>query len=309
MTESSQGQVLWILGLLHSGTTIFWKSFRKDERFICFDEPFTGNLGCTFPKNNKKGTFDEFQRRFAGNPSEFWSLYEPIELWQEFDSEFSPKQKRYLQSLLDYGENIVIDETHLHMHLSELAQLTPNGRVIHLYRRASAFATSHLLPSEGVSKNLLHSSAISFRQRYRKHSFFSRELFLPGMRRGEVIGAHPWSKFGLLLAEAGYDAERIMYAPAVVRLLAYWLYHYRYLELEGPRVFGNQFASVSYERFADAPRETMFTFYDSIGMTPPSTVSYADVYRPKPPYRARDPHWRYAAHEAGFTDEEIERLL
>lgn len=309
MSDVSSGRTIWILGLLHSGTTIFWRSFQKDVRLTCFDEPFSGDLGTHFPLNNGKGTLDEILVHFSANPTEFWNLYEPVELWQELDAEFSAKQERYLKRLLNCGENVVIDETHLHLHLTALAKITPDCYVIHLYRRASGFVTSHLLPSiEQTSR-----TRVWIRQRlgrqYRKVRFGSRYDIPRGMRRDQVIGSHPMSKFGLLLSNAGYDAERIMRSAALVRLLAYWYYHYHFIERAGPEIFGNRFVSVSYERFASAPKETMSTLYDRIGMTPSASVSYAEVHSPKTPYRACDPRWRRAARDAGFTKDEIESLL
>jgi hypothetical protein len=129
------------------------------------------------------------------------------------------------------------------------------------------------------------------------------------MRRGEVIGQHAVSKFGLMLSEAGYDAEAIMAAPTVVRLLAYWHYHYHYLEREGPRHFGAHFTSLRYEDFATDPAGTMRRLYRWVELTPPPNADYPEVHPSKPPFRERDRRWRAAARVAGFTDQEIESLL
>ncbi len=306
--SATERRVIWMLGLHHSGTTIFWKAFRKDSRFLCFDEPLTGNIGSWFPRNNAKRTFDEYIRIFGENPYEFWNLYAPIEPLQELDLSFSSEQVQYLTFLIDRGANIAIDETHLHLHLPALREISPDSHVIHLYRRASAFATSHMRPS--WSKDTLPRTAVRWlRHQYNKLVFWTRKDILPDMRRGDVIGTHPSSKFGLMLKEAGYDAERIMVSTALVRLLAYWHYHFHHINREGVRLFGDRFRSLRYEDFATLPKETMGALYKWLGIALPEGASYSDVHAPRPPFRAKDRRWREAARIAGFSEDELNDLL
>ena len=204
---------------------------------------------------------------------------------------------------------MVIDETHLHFHLSALAKVTPDAYVIHLHRRASAFVTSHLRPSWSPGPTWPRRAVRLLRHEHNKAVFWTRQDFLPGMRRGDVIGHHSSSKFGLMLSQAGYDAERIMAAPVLVRLLAYWHYHYHYLEREGPLLYGERYRSLRYEHFATQPAEMMAQLYNWIGLSPPKDLDYTEVHPPKPPFRAGDRRWREAASIAGFSDEEIETLL
>ncbi len=237
-------------------------------------------------------------------------VYAPLYPLDELNIDFTSEQTAYIGSLLARSPRVVIDETHLHLHLGGLKCITPQGYVVHLYRRARAFATSHLRPTWSrnttVPRRLLYRH---FRYAYNKAVFWRRDDFLSGLRRDEVIGRHPSSKFSLMLAAAGYDAERIMGSPALVRLLAYWHFHYHYLEREGPRVFGLRFRSLRYEEFAVDPERTMRDLYQWIGMSPPSAVTYREVHPPKPPFREHDRRWRTAAASAGFSDEEIETLL
>lgn len=309
MTREPEKVQIWILGLLHSGTTIVWRAWRKDNRFLCLDEPLTGDIGLWFPTGNPKGTHDEYAELFKEAPKHFWDLYAPMEPYQELDGILTSKQRRYLRVLAEQAENVVMDETHVHLHLPEIQRLTPNASVIHLYRRASGFATSHLLPS--IAREAPWSLAVRQRlgRAYRKPSFWDRIGLPAGMGRDKVIGHGPHSKFGLILSEAGYDAERIMRAPALARLLAYWHYHYHYVEREGPRLFGERFVSLPYETFANEASSTMQRLYHWIGLAPPSDATYSDVHPPKPPYRSHDRRWREAARIAGFTDEEIRTLL
>ena len=41
MNDSVDSSQIWILGLVHSGATIVWNAWRRDARFLYFDEPLT----------------------------------------------------------------------------------------------------------------------------------------------------------------------------------------------------------------------------------------------------------------------------
>jgi hypothetical protein len=301
--------MVWILGLHRSGTTVVWSAFRSNSEFLCYDEPLTEDLGNCFPRNNHKKTYDEYLRLFGGDTQKFWTLYNAINPLQELDATFTHEQKTYLTSLLQYGNNIVIDETHLHTHLPGINEITPAGHVIHLHRRARGYVTSHLRSTLDMNTTWSRRIVRLLRHEYDKKIFWNRYDFLPGLRRGCVIGSHPQSKFGLMLAEAGYDAERIMSAPTMVKLLAYWHYHYHYIEREGARLFRERFKSLRYEDFASHPDTTMADIYAWLGMASPAGVVYSDVHPPKPPFHPNDRRWTEAAIIAGFSNEELETLL
>lgn|GEM_PF-1298733 len=304
---SNEPEPVWILGLMHSGTTILWRAFRKDTRFLCFDEPMSGL--DVLPGQNSRSSYGEFVHIFKRDPKKFWGTYAPLHILEELDSSFSEQQKVYIRFLLNQAHRVVIDETHLHLHLGSLREIAPKSHVLHLSRRASAFATSHLMPSWSRETTWPRRIVRRLRSAYNKRVFWTRHDFLPGLRRDAVIGCHPDSKFGLMLSGAGYDAKAIMAAPTVVRLLAYWHYHYHYLEREGPRYFGARFTSVRYEDFAADPAGTMRRLYDWIDFPPPEKVDYSEVHPPKPPFREGDRRWHEAARIAGFTEQEIETLL
>lgn len=261
------------------------------------------------PGQNSRGSYGEFIELLKEDPLLFWKKYAPLHPIEELNNYFTKEQEEYLYFLLNQGEMLAIDETHLHLHVHQLGSFTPKADVIHLCRRASSFATSHLRSSWSSNTTLLRRVIRRLRHEYNKQVFWKRRDFLPGLNRHEVIGSHPLSKFGLILADAGYDAERIMTSSALVRLLAYWHYHYHYLEREGPRLFGDRFLSLRYEDFANDPQRIMTDIYQWLGMVPPDGVTYPDVHAPKPAFRANDRRWREAATIAGFSEEELETLL
>jgi len=278
-------------------------------RFLCFDEPFSPLpfLPVEGPKKTRSELVALFQAE--RDPGCFWRRHSPLHPLQELDKKFTAGQEAWLRYLVAQSRRVVIDETHLHLHLPALAELTPHAHVIHLCRCPRGFATSHLRPSQPRPGSWWRYAVQRLRHEHNKRMFWSREDYPPGMRRDHVIGRHPLSKFGLMLADAGYDAPRIMAAPALVRLLAYWHYHYHYLESEGPRLFGDRFIRVRYEDFARDPEAVMARLYDLVGLAQPEPLSFPEVHLPKPPFRPRDRRWRDAATIAGFTEEEMETLL
>ena len=305
--EEMNTNILWILGLMHSGTTIVWRAFRRDNKFTCFDEPFSG-LGV-LPGQNSRNSLGELKGVFEKDPALFWDRYAPLHPLEELDAEFKPEQKRYLRYLLLFGDRFVIDETHLHTHIEDMAKFPYQQKVIHLVRRARGFATSHLRSSWSKRTSLLRRAVRYLRNEYNKRVFWTRDDLPPGLRRDDAIGRSRYSKFGLMLEKAGYDAERIMGSTAIVRLLAYWHYHYHYLEKEGPKHFGQNFKTVWYEDFASDPERVMASLYEWMGMERPEGVRYDEVHPPKPPYKEHDRRWLEAARIAGFSEEELETLL
>jgi len=195
------------------------------------------------------------------------------------------------------------------MMVPEVAKIHENIWCIHLVRRASAFVTSHLLPSVKGKISDPRTLVRRLRRMRNRLVFFDRHDFLPGMAREQVIGHHPDSHFALLLRDAGYDHRRIMYAPVAVRLLAYWHYCYHATEADGARTFDDRFKTVRYESFAAEPETVMAGLYPWIDEEPPADGECSDVHLPKPPFRADDKRWREHAKIAGFTDAEMDELL
>ncbi|MDU8913522.1 hypothetical protein [Aestuariicoccus sp. MJ-SS9] len=302
-------KLIFLIGLPHSGSTIFWRAFRKNPDFLCFDEPLTASLGVHFPADNEKRTFGEYVRIFGNRPRDFWKIYRPILPIEEASKHCDGAKISYLKALCEYSRVTVIDETHLCMMVPEIARIHDNIYAIHLVRRASAFVTSHLLPSSKNKLAVPRAVIQKGRERYNRSVFFDRRDFLTGMARNEVIGSHPNSKFGLMLYDAGYDNERIMHSCTVIRLLAYWHYCYHATQGDGVRTFGNRFRMIQYENYAAAPEDTMAELYDWIGEAKPDKVNYNDVHPPRPPFLAQDKRWREYAKIAGFTETEIDKLL
>lgn len=246
---------------------------------------------------------------FGDDPQSFWNVYSPFTPWDELDQYFSEAQSNYLNTLIGKHDNIVIDDTHLHLHCEDIPSIIKNAYVIHLFRRARGFVTSHLHPKWSRIGPFHRKLIRQLRYRYNELTFWSRSDFPAGVQRDDVIGSNPASKFGILLSDAGYDVKRIYESPAYVKLLAFWHFHFRHMESIGPRTFGDRFISLPYEDFAQAPRDTMDSIYRVTDTDIPKSASYDDVHFPKPGFKPLDKHWKEGALIAGFSESEIESLL
>jgi hypothetical protein len=285
---------LFILGLRRSGTTIFWETLRQDSRFTCYDEPFNPLLR-ELPAEHPKRTRRELIALFDRDPEKFWQIFAPIGRIQELQEGFSDRQFAYLRFLLSSGENVVLDTTRCHYKMDALAQVAPDAYVVHLYRPAAQFATSHLAPSST-------GPAAVFRERYARARFWSRGSRYNYYGIEDLIGTSPRSLFGQRLAEAGLDPEAVYRLPAAGRLIAYWKIHYDRLERCGPKLFPGRFYSLPFGHFCANPEQIVRKIYQLIEIDPVA-LSVENVHPAKPAHAAGDPRWRELARAVGLGDE------
>lgn len=280
---------IFIVGLRRSGTTIFWRMFRDDKRFLCFDEPFNPALKG-LPKPHPKGTRSEFIELYRRDPVQFRKEFYPIPLQEELKTELSRKQKGYLEWLLHFNQNTVCDFTRCAFKLSDLHDVDSGATVIHLHRQPQSLATSHLLPS----------GANSLRRRVgnwlRRVSFWWRKGWYDNWGFETVIGDSSASDFGQMLRSRCVDAEEVFSLPAVGRVIAYWVVAYETIERLGPALFGERFVSIPFERFCQEPENTLKGIYESAGLGEPP-LSQASVHRAKRPYRPGDRRWHRIINE------------
>ena len=138
-----------ICTLRRSGSTVFWKAFRENTDFKCYDEPFNPGLSV-LPKEHRKEVYGEYIDLINEDATLFWRKFSAISPIEENKSSLTSEQKDYFRYLLDSAEDVVIDTTRCWNKLESLKEvLEPYPHIfIHLYRDPIAFASSHLLPSE-----------------------------------------------------------------------------------------------------------------------------------------------------------------
>ena len=243
------------------------------------------------PSVDPKGTWREFINLYERDTAAFWHYYAPIHPADELRSGLGERQAAYIRWLLDSHDEVVIDFTRCSYKLAALQALDPTAALIHLHRSPAALATSHLLPGRADLKGRL-------RRLQLMRTFWARSTGYNNWNFEAIIGRHATSPFGMRLAEIGLDPAQIFKLPAVGRLLAFWLIHYKRVEQEGPALFGKQFVSVNFEQFALQPRATVDAIYSTLEL-PPGT-QLPRVHAPNPPFQASRRRWDSYAQILGL---------
>lgn len=286
---------IFIVGLRRSGTTVFWRMFRGDDRLLCLDEPFNPLLS-DLPRPHEKGTRAEIIDIYESQPDVFRRKFSPIEPKEEIETGLTDGQSEYLTWLLGQNRHVVCDFTRCAFKIEDLHRIDPSAVLVHLHRRPESVATSHLLPSgSGTWRRPLANIA-------RRLSFWWRRGWYDNWNFETIIGQSPDSRFGDILLSDGIDAEAIYQLPAVGRLMAYWAVAYERVERVGRKAFAANFVSTEYERFCASPLATVTSIYDQTPLSPPEG-STVDVRSPSGPFQPTNRRWgelRKALEKAGI---------
>lgn len=274
----------FIIGLRRSGTTVFWRWFRQDPRFTCFDEPFSEQL-LALPADHPKRIWAEFRVAVHDDPDGFWQRYAPIHRADELQEHLTAEQRTYLTWLLERGERTVLDLTRCHLKLRELAALAPDATVLHLVRDERAFASSHLVPSRTDPIGRLRAVA-------HRRTFWTRRTGFDFWGMEALIGTAPQSHFGRLLTADGFDASGFYQLPAVGKLLVVHRFFTRRADVVGRATFGERFARVAFEDFAARPAGCVADACQRVGIEPPVSDGSVAVQEASSGHRPDDVRWR-----------------
>jgi hypothetical protein len=284
---------LFILGLRRSGTTVFWESFRGDSRLVCYDEPFNPVLN-QLPDPEPKGTRDEWIELFRSNPERFWEVFSPIRGIEELQEGFSDRQRVYLDYVLASAASVVLDMTRCHFKIEALHRAAPDAHLVHLYRPAAAWVSSHLVMRGRGWQDRIRSVLD-------RATFFDRDHRFNNWGMEEIIARSPETLFGRRLARAGLDPAAVYAMPAVGRMLAYWKIHYEHVERVGHRLFGSRFRTLAFTDFCNEPSRVVRDVYAFLGIEPPS-LDLPEVHPPHGAYRRDDSRWLRFADPLGLHE-------
>lgn len=284
---------LIIAGLRRSGTTIFWRTFRQDERLLCYDEPFNPNLHVLPAKTGLKAP-EEFVRLVEHDALRFWEHFSPIHFSDELRQGFSDRQKEYLRFLAATGERVVIDVTRCQFKIAALAEVAPDAVLVHLFRPPESHVSSHLLPSSEGWRGRLKRT-LSHR------GFWTRSDNYNGWSFESIIGRSPHSLFAHRLREIGLSPVQVYGLPAVGRLLAYWKLAYERVEREGAQCFGQRFVSQSFDEFCRAPHDVVRRVYSVLGLSVPD-LDFRSIHAAHEPYEPSSPHWQRYREMLGLPE-------
>ena len=288
-----------ILGLRRSGTTAFWRTWRQDERFVCFDEPFNHFTGLVDDPSwrSLRYTSIEKQKLWERDPKEFWDHFVSIDRLGELRRGMSDHERSYLTWLLGSAEHVCIDFTRCHFKIADLKQAAPDAVLVHLRRPPQNWLTSIVFPS-GDKLNRLKSRRLRIWRKFklRTRNMLSRRTFWraqQGFRSHayeQIIGTGAHSLFGYRLRELGLEPESVCEMPLVGRLLALWKLYSEEVETEAPKHFGDRFLSVNFNTFCRSPKEVISQVYDRLGEEAPS-FDFSGIRPPHAPFQPSAQQW------------------
>lgn len=288
-----------IAGLRRSGTTAFWKMWRQDERFVCYNEPFNQQLVYVGAPHwhEARHTGREFETLYARDPTAFWTHYAPVSRHGELQDALSDQQERWLAWLQATAEHTCVDVTRCHHKLASLHALDPTAVLVHLYRPPANWVTSVVQPStshfaqkKSRRRRWLRTAQARWRGFRFRRSFWETRDGHRFKGFNDLIGTHPGTFFGTRLAEAGIDPASVYSMPDVGRLLAFWKVHYERVERDGPALFGERFVSVNFNDFCRSPQPVLADIYQRAGLRAPA-FDTSGIRPPPPPFAAGDPRW------------------
>lgn len=283
-----------IVALRRSGTTALWRLFRQDAGVTCYDEPFNPKL-AELPAEHPKGTRAELIALYRRDPQRFRAAFAPMPRADEVATEFSPAQDDYLR-FLTAGGPTVIDTTRCLAKIPALAKVMRGAVLVHLYRHPAAFASSHLLPSQGGNR---------LRAAWRRKRFFDRTRGFASWGMEDLLRPPIAARTHALMVEEGI-APPPASARAVDKLLALWLLAFRRAEREGRAQYGARFLSLSFEDFCTDPQAHLACIRTMAGAGP-FDFDVSALHAANPGHSPGDPRWAAAAARAGFAPEELAR--
>lgn len=276
---------IFICTLRRSGSTVFWKTFRENTNFVCYDEPFNPGLSV-LPKEHKKQVYVEYINLINKDPRVFWEKYSPITPTEENKNTLSHSQKEYLKYLLESSEDVVIDATRCWNKLVSLKEVLSSYPhiFVHLYRDPIAFASSHLLPSEIKSWRY---------NRKLKKEFWTRKNHYNYWKMEEVIGGIPSSAFdSLVIQNLGFNlSSKLFYdAPAHVKLRFFSNIANSRMNKEGKKLFKDQFINIDFENFCENP-EHFFNRLNELNFVKLDKMSFSHIKQASKGYQISNPNW------------------
>lgn len=245
---------LILVGAPRSGTTVFWKALRADERFTCYMEPFHPQLRKVFELG--ADLFDSYAREYEPIEDLLRAHWSSVRPYEEILETVAGHRADYLRALLDTDSHVCIKTVRCCGKIERLREIAPDALVVHLARDPRCWVTSHLRPNGEWPEGL-------------PERFFTYRGSFDRWGREELARE---------LDADGFAHEQLLQVWNVLAGLA---------EAGSPHV------SMSFDRFARSPDEVMDGLYGELDLTAPD-VDLGFVRDPTPPHRPGDDRWETA---------------
>ena len=286
---------LFIQGMRRSGTTILFDALLEDPEVTGFYEPLreqdvTVGGGSGAREDDAFAETRELRERFAsdnypGVPIVEFNWGGPRDPALELVPDLPPHVGDFLASLIGRGPGVVIKETRLYRKLEAVAELDPEGRVVHLVRDPRSVVGSTMLG------------------RGRRHAddYPTADDFFGARTKRKL-----WSSRALserIFADRGSGVSRWRRPPDFARILAVWGYAFEQTR-RGSEAFEGRHTLLRHEDLAADPHDALAKVYGLIQRPLPDAVSRwagENVRRPAEIPHADDPRWADAIDRLGIA--------
>jgi len=287
---------LWVIGMRRSGTTILYDALGEDPGLRCFYEPLReddetigGGSGArdTDVFAETRAARDRYRaERNPELPIELFNWGGPRAPELELDAELPAHVEGLLAELIGAAPDVAIKETRLHHKLGAVANLDPEGTVVHLVRDPRAVTASTLLGRRRRT-DIYPDADTFFTARTGRRLWSSRRI------SEELLARHT-------------TVELPADIPDFLRPLIVWKSAFETTAGDGARLFGDRYVQVRLEDLRADPRrelERIYTAGDRALPEPVAEWAAAHIRRDAPAHLADDPRWARAARRVGMQGE------
>ena len=246
-------QHIFIYGLARTGTSVLWQSLRKDDRFLCFDEPFAPDLHMRV--RTGPPLIEEFHREYMSHSDVVLDDWNPILITEQSIPRLMHHQISYLRRLTFKGDNICAKLIGCHAKIGHIKSVFWDSLHVLVVRDPRGFITSHALPQGPLL------------------------LSDPGMFFGNFVMDQDLWEYSLLARLYGIEPDL-----AVPMLAKLW-----YVAMSNA-LDARPDVVVVHEDFCKDPRGTMRRVYSHIGKSLPD-FKYENVKEPRLGYEPQDVGW------------------
>jgi len=136
---------IMIYGLARTGTSILWRSIRKDPRFLCFDEPMAPDLHMRV--RSGKRLMEEFHAEYNTCVNVVLEKWAPVLLTEQVVTKFMRYHVEYLKALQRCAANVCMKMMGCHAKIAHAKAVFPKAVHVLVVRDPRGFITSHALPN------------------------------------------------------------------------------------------------------------------------------------------------------------------
>lgn len=309
--------MLLVQGVFRSGTTVLFRTLRRDERLTCFYEPLHPDVldhareaNAARPTHPKSSLYSEYASFLDLDTLE--NATRPH--WLDTDDR-TPALKPYLDRLAEAGNETLLQFNRAFWMVPRLAEAFPESTFVHLVRDPRSVVWSQLTTASGTRVRMdwpvlgrrLPFSSGALHRVFSEHAFFGAYHLDDYFERGLHLLEH--GQRDAVLRQTLQRLEGVRAAKPYVKALALWGAQVEACQRHARTAFGDRFLWLRYEDFCQAPCESLQLIYALQDRPLPAPVREyaqssvnADRLRRWTQVADAEHHFRKGLHRAQIAD-------